>query len=74
MNWNKLKDGMCPKCLSNLEETAEGHKCENEGCDFFITKARYNELIAKMIKSKPRRTFVEDEVEDNLSELNNLEI
>lgn len=59
-------------CISDLEEGPMGHKCTN--CDFFIGKSKFNDLIEKMSKSKPRRCATGDEIEKNLSELNNLEV
>ena len=61
-------------CNSVLDEqlSSKGHKCT--GCDYFITKLRFEEMVMDMHSKKHKRDFSNQNTENNLSELNNMEL
>lgn len=67
MKWNNLKNGECPKCGCMLQDLQNvGAKCINGQCDFYISNAKLQQLIAPRQKS----TEFQSE-EERMSELNN---
>ena len=52
LNWEWLKEGMCPKCGEFLENKESGYRCRNFqlGCRFFVTYKRYNEVVEAVVK------------------------
>jgi hypothetical protein len=69
MNWKALEEMECPKCACGLIKSDIGYGCCN--CTFKIREAKFNDIINSMMRPKSRSS-VRDEVEDNLSDLNNL--
>ena len=77
MKWNNLKSVCCPKCGEVLQETDTGYRCGELvhaggcatplGCDFKISKMKFDEVVNKLYK--PRARY--EPQEDNLSALNN---
>lgn len=67
-DWKKLQDVECPECGCPLIENEKGYNCCS--CDFKIGKARFEEIVNDMYTARP--IGMRDEVEDNLSDLNNL--
>jgi len=68
MNWNNLKDGLCPKCGKKLIMGLLDYiyRCTDSSlCDFKISRERWEQITTP---KKLRR----DGYTDNLSELNNL--
>lgn len=62
MNWKILKEKMCPKCEDPLIRSEWGFNCCS--CSFKISHYKYENILAEFSPV--------DEVEDNLSKLNNL--
>lgn len=50
MRWKNLLEDRCPKCGSGIYATDPGVHCKGvgQGCDFFITQERLQELKEKM--------------------------
>jgi len=69
MNWKALEEMSCPKCGCKVIQGDWGYNCAV--CSFKISEVRFNELINDMDRPRARR-IERDEVEDNLSGLNNL--
>ena len=69
LNWKALKDGNCPKCDLSLGFIVQNKQyvCYDNDCGFKIGSLKFADIIA----GKKRAPIV-DEVEDNLSDLNNL--
>lgn len=67
-NWKALEDMECPKCACRLLKNEIGYGCCS--CSFKIRESKFNDIINSM--NRPRRMIERDEVEDNLSGLNNL--
>jgi hypothetical protein len=62
MNWQSLQEGECPKCEDPLIRSEWGFNCCS--CSFKISHDKYETIVSK--------SGFRDEVEDNLSGLNNL--
>lgn len=45
--WQNLVDQVCPKCGQRLHDTGNGFAC-GVGCEFFISQARYEEVVKNM--------------------------
>ena len=69
IDWKALENMECPKCGCKLLKNQIGYGCC--ACSFKIRESRFNEMINSMMRP-PSRSSVRDEVEDNLSDLNNL--
>lgn len=67
-NWKALEDMECPKCACRLLRSELGYNCCS--CSFKIRESKFNDIINSL--SRPKSRIVRDEVEDNLSDLNNL--
>ena len=67
-NWKALADMECPKCACRLLKNQIGYACCS--CTFKIRESKFNDIINSL--SRPKSRVVRDEVEDNLSDLNNL--
>lgn len=50
MQWQNLLENRCPKCGSTIFHEDSGVNCTavGDGCDFFITQERLQQLKAKM--------------------------
>lgn len=72
MNWKNLKDGKCPKdnCVGVLRNSKNPLflKCEKEKCGFVIGKEKLKNIVSNDSRGEPKP---KDEIEENLSELNN---
>jgi hypothetical protein len=55
-----------------MKETAKGTGYVCEGCGMFITKGKFESIINKIYHSQKAVDRMVNEVEDNLSKLNNL--
>ena len=76
MKWTNLKSVCCPKCGETLQETESGYRCSELvhpngcatqlGCDFKISKEKFNEVVNNLYNKKPHHA-----PEDYLSALNN---
>ena len=72
MEWKRLKSLNCPKCNRVLERNAKdsGYKC---ACGFFITNAKFEAILKKMLDISNRRPRIsKEETIKRLEELNNL--
>lgn len=72
MKWNNLKSMKCPKCSSAIALSGMGFRCSfgkhtSAQCQFYISKAKFDEVVNKLYK--PRAKY--EPQEDNLSTLNN---
>ena len=70
MDWRKLKNGICPKCGSQLRDRGVLVMCAHEKCDFKIRESRLKEILSGQektsgIKYKPKSS------EENMSDWNN---
>jgi hypothetical protein len=45
MRWRNLKDGLCPRCSSPLEEHKSALKCSRKDCDFLVSQKRAKEIL-----------------------------
>ena len=68
LNWKALQEMECPKCAGRVIKSEWGYNCAV--CDFKISEVKFNDIINNMMRPKPR--VFRDEIEDNLSDLNNL--
>ena len=70
MNWNKLKDGMCPKCGHILEQVPDALmlRCSNGQCTFSISEGKLQSILT----SKPRQPDRANEPDENFDSLQNL--
>jgi hypothetical protein len=69
MIWNRLKNNCCANCNGNLALDGSMYKCED--CEFMISVSKFESLVGKMYSPKAPKN--DDEMEDNLSKLNNME-
>jgi hypothetical protein len=75
MNWSALKDMKCPKCGSELVDEQRGFRCSfgrgtSAQCTFFISKAKFDQVITSLYKPRERSTETMS-ADERLSELNN---
>lgn len=70
MDWNNLKSNKCPECESSLESSIRFHKCTNPECDFRCSTQKFAQIVNTLYQ--PKRNSRIDEVDDNLSALNNM--
>ena len=81
MKWANLKSMECPKCGDNLIEMPNGYQCQQKqelrdgcatalGCQFFITKQKFDEVVSSLYKPRQQSTEFMSE-DERLSELNN---
>ncbi len=70
LNWDSLKEMLCPKCAKPIvhEPVFEKYVCLD--CNFKVSEAKFD----KIVNARYRPKFQEDrdEVEDNLSALSEL--
>lgn len=71
MNWSNLKKHLCAKCgaeLKSLGMLADKYMCSNKVCDFSISAAKYDKIVA----TERRKETIAYDPDENLSALNNL--
>lgn len=47
MEWSNLKDGYCPQCYFDLDETETTYTSD---CGFTITKKKFDQIVGDMEK------------------------
>ncbi len=70
MNWNRLKDMMCPSCQGTLivkKGFFQYYHC-SKNCGFNVSSERFDEILENLYRGKKPSNFIEA---DNLAALNN---
>ena len=85
MIWSRLKTLECPKCGDYISDVGDFYECNNSyigdirardgcatalGCDFKISKVKFDEVVSSLYKPKQRSTEYQT-ADERLSELNN---
>ena len=80
--WSRLKTLECPKCGDYISEVGDFYECNNSkigersgcatplGCDFKISKTKFDEVVTSLYKPRERST-ADLSGDERLSELNN---
>lgn len=70
MDWKNLKNNKCPQCEEPLTQNLRFHKCTNDQCDFICSVQKFNKIVNNLYQ--PVQRIRRDEVDENLSALNNM--
>ena len=70
MDWRKLKNGICPKCGSQLRDRGVLVMCTHEKCDFKIRESRLKEILDEQQK-KSSIKYRPKSQEEQMEEWNN---
>jgi len=71
MNWKALKENKCPLCGESLKHNARYYSCSSELCEFMCSVRKFS-LMTSGKGTDMFATFAHQNIEENLSELNNL--